>query len=169
MAQVVEGLRTAARTGRGDPCACRPGDVWCQPGLPALDVSQPARKAARSPSPVSTATALRVGVPGRPVLCLVPPAHLTLSAAPPASRLLTHPISPIDTVLYRHRPFTRPKPLRRVERSSPTISTCLTYPSRFQNPMCHTPHAPPEVTWVGLTAPSPCTPFGGCDDEHPQA
>jgi hypothetical protein len=53
-----------------------------------------------------------------------------------------------------------PKRFRRVEPSSPTISTCFTYPSRSQTPMCHTPHAPSEVARVGLTAQAACTPFG---------
>ena len=42
-------------------------------------------------------------------------------------------------------------------------------PSHSQNSMLDTPHAPPEVTRVGLTARAACTPFGGCDDEPPQA
>jgi hypothetical protein len=42
-------------------------------------------------------------------------------------------------------------------------------PSRFQDPMSNTPHAPLEVARVGLTARAVCTPSGGCDDEHPQA
>ena len=36
----------------------------------------------------------------------------------------------------------------------------LRTPSRFQDPMCHTPDAPPEGVRVGLTAQTACTPFG---------
>ncbi len=99
---------------------------------------------------------LRAGVPGRPVLCAVPPGHLTLSVAPPAS-----PIADSSHLPSWLRPSPSHNHLRRVERTPPTISTYFMYPRRFQNPLCHTPHAPPEITRVGLTAPPACTSFGG--------
>jgi hypothetical protein len=62
-----------------------------------------------------------------------------------------------------------PKRFRRVEPSSPTISTCFTYPSRSQTPMCHTPSALTEVPQVGVTAEAGEIAFLWCDHEPAQA
>jgi hypothetical protein len=93
----------------------------------------------------------RLAIQRRPACCL-------------PHRLLTrHSTSP------RYGSSRDPRHRRGVEQSPATISSCFAYPHRFQDPMCHTPHAPTEVARLGLTAPAACTPSGGCDDEHPQA
>jgi hypothetical protein len=124
----------------------------------------------RSPSGVSTATArASSGVPGRRVLCAVPPGHLTLSVAPLASpipdpsrpyqrRSLSTPV--FHSVLCRYDELSGHTDDLDLFRVPPSVSELL---------MCHTPNAPPEVARVVLTAPAACTPSGGCDDEPPQA
>jgi hypothetical protein len=47
--------------------------------------------------------------------------------------------------------------------------TCLTYPYRSLNPMCHTPGALTEVLRVGVTADSGEIAFPWCDYEPAQA
>ena len=137
------------------PAAQRPG--------PEHRVHQ-ARSAPRPPE-------LRAGVPGRPVLYAVPPGHLTLSAAPPAS-----PTADSSHLPYRHRSFIdtglslSPKPFRRLERSSPTISTCFTYPQPISR--SDVPHTSLHfrISFAAdLTAATTWNGFRGCDDEHPQA
>jgi hypothetical protein len=66
----------------------------------------------------------------------VPPGYLTLTPRRLPHRLLTHHISLIDTGLH-----SAVSSYRGHERSSPTISTCSRTPSRFQDPLCHTPDA----------------------------
>jgi hypothetical protein len=80
----------------------------------------PARLAPRPPE-------LRACVRDRPVLYAAPPAHLTLSAAP-ASPSADSSHLPYRPVLIDTGLSLSPKPCRRLERSSPTISTCFTYP-----------------------------------------
>ena len=116
----------------------------------------------RSPSAVSTLTAKPSSRrPGRPVLCAVPPAHLTLSVAPLAS-----PTADSSHLLYRRRALSTPashsglSPSDDSRGQHPPLKPDSRTPSRFRNPLCHTPHAPSEVTWVGLTATAACTPFG---------
>jgi hypothetical protein len=133
--------------------------------LPSVMVCSacPARRSAsrtgasRSPSAVSTATARASSRRSRSAdVCAAPPGHPTMTVASLASHLP-----------HRRRPF------HKVPKQLPTTRAVITddlepvsrTPSRFQNPMCHTPDAPPEVARVGLTAGPACTPLGGCDDE----
>jgi hypothetical protein len=62
----------------------------------------------------------------------------------PAHRLLTR-----HSISLRFGSSPDPSHRPSVEQSPPTISSFFGYPHRFQTPMCHTPHAPPEVTRVG--------------------
>jgi hypothetical protein len=120
----------------------------------------------RSPSAVSTATAnVRVGVPGRHVLCAALLGRLARAAMLPASSTVDSSLDP-SSPWMRHRP--RPSTTSWAVTVDP-VDLFRVPPSRFQDPLCCTPHAPPEITRVGLTAKALCTPSGGCDDEPPQA
>ena len=95
------------------------------------------------PSAVSASTAKASSRRSRSAYA-VPPGHLTLSVAPLASAIADSSHLP-----YRHRSFIdtglsfTPKPFRRVERSSLTISTCFTYPQPI--PRSDVPHTPCTV------------------------
>jgi hypothetical protein len=113
-----------------------------------------ARSALRLPDP-------RSGVPGRRVLCAVPPGHLTLSVAPPAS-----PIADSSHLPYRHRSFIDTglsfsrKQLRGLERSHRRSRSVSRTPSRFQDPLFDTPDAPKGSRPGRADRVGGCTPFG---------
>jgi hypothetical protein len=75
----------------------------------------------------------RAGVPGRPALYAVPPGHPTLSAAPPAS-----PTTDSSHLPHRHCPGLSVSGCQRLERSSPTISSCFMYPQQISRIRCST-------------------------------
>jgi hypothetical protein len=62
-----------------------------------------------------------------------------------------------------------PNRLRRVERSSPTISTCFTYPQPISRSAVRHTSCIPGSFPAELTAATTCNDFGERDDEHPQA
>ena len=62
-----------------------------------------------------------------------------------------------DSAWMRHRP--KPSTTSWAVTVDPFRPASRT-PLRFQDPMCDTPDAPPEVARVGLTARAACTPFG---------
>jgi hypothetical protein len=102
--------------------------IVCSASPARLSASRTA--ASRSPSAIRTATAKpSSGVPGRHVPCAVPPGHLTLSAAPPAS-----PTADSSHLPYRHQSFIDtglslgPKQLPTSQAVTATDRVCFTYP-----------------------------------------
>jgi hypothetical protein len=97
-------------------------------------------------------------------------AHLPIVAAPTTGSVLNGSLAEPSSVHPHASQTEREAPAR--ERSpyrGPTEGPVSRTPTNFRNPMSSTPHAPPEVAQVGLTAVAACTPSGGCDDESPQA
>jgi hypothetical protein len=102
------------------------------------------------------------------VMWTLPPSLLRTQRRPKRPlphRLLTHHRLPSPTLVLQSVPGRSNQPGGHTDDSG----LFRVPPNRFQDPMDHTPNAPPDVTRVGLTAPSACTPSGGCDDEPPQA
>jgi hypothetical protein len=80
---------------------------------------------------------------------------------PPAPTDLTpaEPTADSSPTLSLARLVHRPR-RRHLDRSAPIKQPASRTPNNLQNLMWNTPHAPPEVTRVGLTAWAACTPFG---------
>src|SRR5215213_3876090 len=102
-----------------------------------------ASPACRCPSPRTVSTSF---TPPSPTAPSRPPIAVSASTARPSSRhtrgcpFFASPGHPTLSALllaaptadsshpHRHRPLLSPKPLRRVQRSPPTTSTCFAYP-----------------------------------------
>ncbi len=134
IATPVKRCTAIGRTTDIEPGLRATGVLWTLARNYTFDISRTSYRCLHS----SRATSCRTGagVPGRPVPCAAPPAHLTLSAAPLAS-----PPADSSHLPYRLRSFIdtglslSPKPFRRLERSLPARKPVSRTPSRFQDPL----------------------------------
>jgi hypothetical protein len=83
------------------------------------------------------------------------------ATAPPSTRAMT--CSTYVAARYGHpapRKGSSPDSNSHAPAMASSQNPLYVPPPDLKNAMSHTPHAPPEVAWVGLTAPAACTPFG---------
>ena len=136
---------------------CRPSPSW----------RWVAYSSSAATSPVASAFSTRRWSQSTPGRCRR--SWSATATAPPSTRAMT--CSTYVAARYGHpapRKGSSPESNSHAPAMASSQNPLYVPPPDRKNAMSHTPHAP-ELARVGLTAPTACTPSGGCDDEHPQA